>query len=264
MIHFSRKRLPFLATGLAVALSCMPVLGEDKVLVSPNIKATPSVTARQVTMTGKVVDLHQYMTGERNSSRSTNDRTSPDRTTPSDRTTPNDRTTPADRTTPNDRTTPTDRTTPADRTRPTDSDTKNTYKNHSASNNQAQIMGLETSAGLVVICFENAPGIYATPRSDDQPSTTPGTPSEKSQLPAKPTLRGNDADKNRDDNKHSMNDNSAWLDKQVQVTGTMYEKQGVKFLVISKVTSALDSSTTPKTDNSGTIPRPDTTLPRPQ
>jgi len=262
MIHFSRKRLPFLATGLAVALSCMPVLGEDKVLVSPNIKATPSVTARQVTMTGKVVDLHQYMTGERNSSRSTNDRTSPDRATPSDRTTPNDRTTPSDRTT------PTDRTTPADRARPTDSDTKNTYKNHSASNNQAQIMGLETSAGLVVICFENAPGIYATPRSDDQPSTTPGTtpgtPSEKSQLPAKPTLRGNDADKNRDDNKHSMNDNSAWLDKQVQVTGTMYEKQGVKFLVISKVTSALDSSTTPKTDNSGTIPRPDTTLPRPQ
>ena len=262
MIHFSRKRLPFLATGLAVALSCMPVLGEDKVLVSPNIKATPSVTARQVTMTGKVVDLHQYMTGERNSSRSTNDRTSPDRATPSDRTTPNDRTTPSDRTT------PTDRTTPADRTKPTDSDTKNTYKNHSASNNQAQIMGLETSAGLVVICFENAPGIYATPRSDDQPSTTPGTtpgtPSEKSQLPAKPTLRGNDADKNRDDNKHSMNDNSAWLDKQVQVTGTMYEKQGVKFLVISKVTSALDSSTTPKTDNSGTIPRPDTTLPRPQ
>ncbi len=267
MIQFNRKRLPFLAAGLAVALGYMPALGEDKTPTSPTSPTTrtpASADAKQVTLTGKVVDLHQFMTGERSQSRSPVG-TSIDRDNATDRnktpgTTPGSDTT----RTPGSDTKITDRDTKA-----TDRDNKYGDKHHASGNNESQIMGLQTSTGLVLICFQDdkADGIksgqdqgrtVAPAQPGDQTRPTPRTPGTTpgTTTPGTPTTRDNDADKTIQADKSRMKDGASWVDKQVSVTGTMYEKHGIKYLLVSKISSSL--STSPSTQDSAT------TLPRPQ
>ena len=218
MIQNARKRLPFLATCLAVTIGFMSVVqGEDKSPLTPESKTPASSAAKQVTMTGKVVNLHQYMTGETSSTTSI------------------------------DRPTTSERITPADRTKPADSSAAPAQKHHQTAGMNNEIMGLETSTGLVLICFKDAPGVYATPRLDDAPAATPANPVVPSEprtpkLSTTPAVRENDADHTR------AQDSTRWQGKQVEVSGAIYEKNGIKFLVVSKVSASADTTKT--------IPRP--------
>lgn len=227
MIHSKRNRLPFLATGLAVAIGFMSAAqGEDKSpLVTPSDKTTTSSSAKQVTLTGKVVNLHQFMTGQMSSSSSI------DRPGSSDRITPTDRTKPADSTA-----------TPGDKNLHGD-------KHQQTSNMSNEVMGLETSTGLVLICFKDAPGVLAVPRDNDAPTTTPGiTPSPTEprtpKTPTTPSTPNTSTTRDNDSNNSRNQDSSRWQDKQVEVSGSMYEKNGIKFLVVTKVTASTDTTTT--------------------
>lgn len=244
MIHSKRNRLPFLATGLAVAIGFMSTAqGEDKSpLVTPSDKTTTSSSAKQVTMTGKVVNLHQFMTGQMSSNSSIDRPGSSDRITPTDRTNPSG-TTPTDRTKPGDSTT-----TPGDKSLHGD-------KHQQTSNMSNEVMGLETSTGLVLICFKDAPGVLAVPRDNDAPTTTPGiTPSPTEprtpKTPTTPSTPNTSTTRDNDSNNSRNQDSSRWQDKQVEVSGSMYEKNGIKFLVVTKVTASTDTTTTkPGTTN---------------
>ena len=258
MIHNARKRLPFLATGLAVAIGFMSsAQGEDKSPLTPNDKTTTSTssTSKQVTMTGKVVNLHQFMTGQSSSS-SSNDRSDrSDRSDPSSGIKPTDRSNPSDSTKPADRNNPSDNSKPTDRTPGTTSNDRNdatANKQRQSGNMSNEIMGLETSTGLVLICFQDAPSTLATPRDDDSSATRPGNPVLPNQ-PRTPKLSTSPNDPGDSASDHSRHqDSSHWQGKQVEVTGSIYEKNGIKFLVVSKVAAAGASTTTePKT-----TPRP--------
>lgn len=245
-----------IAASLLFAVSAMPVLAADDDK-SPTDRTSPTARAqadqgKQVTLTGKIVDLHEYFTGKSDSSSSirpgASDTTRPDATRPD--------TTRPDATRP-------DTTNRPDATRPDTSSARSGSKmgqqqymaltNPSAASTgvgAAADSARVTSSDVIILCFADAPSVFATPRTDDdKPNATdrPGTTPKATDRPGTtPSVT----------DRSSTSDNSQWKDKQCQVTGTMYEKGGIKFLLVSRVQKGSDTTrpgiTTPGTKLPGT------------
>jgi len=243
-----------IAASLLFAMAVPAFAAEDP--KSPTDTTRPGITSstasqgKQVTLTGKVVDLHHYFTGQKDSSSTTPGTIKPDSTRPGAGDTPRTGTTDATR----PDSTRTDASAKAD---------KMMKQQYMALTNASMASSSATGAaadrtsvsGTIILCFAEAPSVFAVPRNDDtikspsdtksptdRPGTTPGTTDRPSTTPGSTT-----ADRS--------SDNSQWKDKQCQVTGTLFEKDGIKFLLVSSVKHGSDtgsSTTRPGTSTPGT------------
>ena len=225
-------RLP-LAAVLALTVA-MPAFAEDDKKPTDPSRSTSLLgnTGKQVTLTGKIVDLHEYFTGQKDSSIKSDkpDSTRPDSSRP-------------------DATKPDSARTDTPSTSKPDASAKKMHGQYMALTNASIAPAASTDrpatgaaadrptfvSGTVILCFAEAPSVFAVPRntdekapsdrpSTDRPSTTPGTTTDRSDKTS-----------------------AEWRDKQCQVTGTLYEKDGIKFLLVSSVKHSDSTTTTPRT-----------------
>lgn len=108
-----------------------------------------------------------------------------------------------------------------------------------------RVYALKTARGLVILSIEQQPGVLATPRTDqDKPGQDKQPGRDRPNLrdnqpkPNNPTDSPNDQDNPRnriDDQSHADQNPASCLNKQVRVDGKLYEKEGLRFMVVKSM-----------------------------
>lgn len=237
-----------LIAALSVAVSAMPAFAAEDEIKDQSDKRSVAASAEQkgtqITLTGKVVDLHQFFTGDSSSSsgKRLGEASSEDKHSAS-----------------------------SDKDREHVAADKDKDSKHAGGKMKQQYMGLINpmasatgvavgrdsaavvsvkvmSSDLIILCFADSPGIYAVPRSDDSDDIKDSKDIKDSTENKTDATedKQSDAKTGDKDREYTASDKSKghkghagkWKDQQIKVTGTLFEKNGVKFLLVNHAEKA--------------------------